>query len=126
MKLRVMLYRKGLFTRLDRESMGVNPHNREYVYLWRKVLDEMLIGMVGTNTSAVEHSIRWFNCKPGDVDYYISDTPDENGNYPEVMVDAREEFEEVCSLASLDPALVTKVANEVARKVKEEDAEHTG
>lgn len=111
MKVTTLLYRKGLFTRLDRESLGVNAHNYEYIYLWRKVLDEMLIGMISGNTSAKDHSMRWFNSQPGDEDYYFDEHSRE-----EVKVDAREEFEEVCSLASLDPALVTTVANKVYNK----------
>lgn len=110
-----MLYRKGIFTRLDKESMGVNAHNYEYVTMWRKVLDEMLISLISADVSAAEHSMKWFNCQPGDVDYWYDEiTKEEN------QVDMYDEFCEVCSLASLDPVLVTKVANEVFERAKDE------
>lgn len=95
--------RKGIFSRLDDES--VNGHNRDVVMLWRKVLDEMMIALVGTNTSAAEHSERWFNSKPGDLDYYICDV---DGR--EYEVDTYEEFCEVCENANLDPTQVQEAA----------------
>ena len=115
MKVKVLLHRRGIFSRLDRGGHEVRSADFEYVYLWRKVLDELLIGLIGTNTSASNHSMRWFNSNPGDVDYYIDDHTD-----TEVKVDLRAEFEDVCSLAALHPELVTTVANKVYERAKNE------
>jgi hypothetical protein len=115
MGLRMQLYRKGIFSRLDGERSGVNGHNADYVQVWRKVLDEMLIAWVGTNTSAVEHSNRWFNAKPGDKDWYIDD---EDGK--EYEVDMYEEFCETCALANLDPIMVQDVAKKTREAILNE------
>lgn len=109
-----MLLRKGLFTRLDNSGY---ENSDDCVTLWRKVLDEMLIGMVGTNTSAAEHSMRWFNSRPGDMDFYIDDS-----DGLEYQVDAYESFCECCALANLDPEMVRETANKVYKIIKEEDA----
>jgi hypothetical protein len=64
-----MLFRKGIFSSLDYDSTDVNAHNVAEVMLWRKVLDEMLIAYVGSDTSARDHSEKWFNSKEGDEDW---------------------------------------------------------
>jgi len=113
-KLRVMLLRKGLFTRLE---TGVTPHDKDVLLMWRKVLDEMLIALVSTDTSASDHSMRWFNSKPGTPDFYVDDRTG-----TEYTVDMNEEYRECCALANLDPKFVTETAMTVYRKIKEEDA----
>lgn len=113
MKLKTLLLRKGIFSRLDN---GMNAHSAEDVLLWRRVLDEMLIGMIGTNTSAKEHSMRWFNSNPGDIDYYFDEISGE-----EIKVDAHKEFCEACMLADLDPNTVRVVANRAYQHIIKEE-----
>lgn len=108
-----MLLRKGVFTRLD---AGADGHSRDYLNVWRKVLDEMLIALVSTDTSAQDHSMRWFNSQPGTPDYFIDD---KTGT--EYTVDMHEEYVECCSLANLDPKMVRETAMNVYYKIKEED-----
>ena len=110
-----MLTRKGLFTRLSTEGFGVDGHSLEYIRLWRRVLDEQLLAMIGSDKEMSTEAIAWFNSKPGDVAYFIDDHTGE-----EVKVDNRREFERVCSLAGLDPSTVTQVANTVLDRVKKE------
>lgn len=110
-----MLTRKGLFTRLSTEGFGVDGHSLEYIRLWRRVLDEQLLAMIGSDKEMSMEAIAWFNSKPGDVAYFIDDHTEE-----EVKVDNRREFERVCSLAGLDPSTVTQVANTVLDRVKKE------
>jgi hypothetical protein len=119
MRLKMLLYRKGIFSRLDGESSGVNGHNADDIYLWRKVLDEMLISYVSTDTSASEHSKKWFNSQPGDLDWYVLDEGGDEGGV-EYEVDMYDEFCEACSYANLDPVLVRDVANRSYDEIKQE------
>lgn len=124
MKLRTMIFRKGIFTRLSDDRTGVNAHNYDELMLYRKVLDEMVIAAIGTNTSAKDHSYRWFNSKPGDVDFFVADRS-ENGYIEgvEYKVDMHNEFCEVCSLANLDPTFVRESFNRMMERIKKEDGE---
>jgi hypothetical protein len=100
-----MLLRKGIFTRLN---TGIDGHN----------LDEMLIALVSTDTSASDHSERWFNSKPGDTDSYFDDVEKR-----EYHVDMHEEFCATCELANIAPEEVRAAVNRVIAKIKEEDNE---
>jgi len=111
-----MLIRKGLFTRLDTEGFGVDGHSLEYIRLWRRVLDEMLLALVGSDKEESIKAYEWFNSKPGDVAYYFDEDAGE-----EIQVDNYEEFCDCCDLANLDPSTVTAVANKVLFQVNEEE-----
>lgn len=115
MKVRTMLIRKGLFTRLSTEGFGVNGHSESYLRVWRRVLDEMLLALIGPDVDESKIAYDWFNSKPGDIAFYIED------DGTEVEVDNYEEFCEVCLLAGLEPSLVTDVANKVFNKVQQEE-----
>lgn len=109
--------RKGIFTALE-HNKPVQLNGGDYVLVWRRVLDEMLIALCGTNTSAKEHSERFFNSQPGDIDYYFDENVGE-----EYQVDLYEEFSEVCSLAGLEPNLVRDTANKIKLDIEQEDKE---
>jgi len=113
-----MLIRKGLFTRLDTEGFGVDGHSLEYIKLWRRVLDEMLLALVGSDKEEAVKAFEWFNSKPGDIDCYFDEDTGE-----EVRVDNYAEFCDCCDLAGLNPQIVTAVANKVLYKIQEEDRE---
>ncbi len=110
-EMRTLLIKKGLFTRLDSEVTGVNGHNREDVQFWRKVLDEMALGGISANTSAREHSYKWFFSTPGTVGYYIDDNTGR-----EIKIDEYEEFCYTCELANLDPVMVRTIAKKLFKE----------
>jgi hypothetical protein len=111
-----MLIRKGIFTRLNTEGFGVDGHSLDYIRLWRRVLDEQLLALIGSDKEEAVKAYEWFNSKDGDVSYYIDD---DTGM--EVKVNTRDEFEECCILAGIESSVVTEVANKVLSKVKQED-----